>query len=127
MYAIRSYYALLKIINDGSVEFANIDEIGSRTTKPGYAQIHIDEVLKLPMVNVQAIKNANFRVAIDCVNSVGGLCIPELLKELGVEQIIKLYCEPNGYFPHNPEPLPENLTEISEVVKSNKADSYNFV
>ena len=81
-----------------------------------------DSVLALKLVDVDAIKKANFKVAIDCVNSVGGIVIPELLEALGVKQIEKLYCEPNGQFPHNPEPLPEHLTEISSLIKKNGAD-----
>jgi phosphomannomutase len=74
------------------------------------------------MVDVDAIRNAKFKVAIDCVNSVGGIVLPKLLKELGVEEVIDLYVEPNGDFPHNPEPLPENLTEISSLIKEKSAD-----
>jgi phosphomannomutase len=74
------------------------------------------------LVDVDAIESAGFKVVIDCVNSVGGIILPKLLKELGVEVVVKLYCEPNGIFPHNPEPLPENLTEISDVIKKQGAD-----
>jgi len=73
-------------------------------------------------VDIEAIRKANFRVVIDCVNSVGGIVIPELLEALGVKQVEKLYCEPNGQFPHNPEPLPEHLTKIASVLKLGKAD-----
>jgi len=83
---------------------------------------HIEKITKLELVDVKAIKKANFRVAIDCVNSTGGIALPKLLKALGVSKVDPLYCEPNGKFPHNPEPLPENLGEISEIVKKNKAD-----
>jgi phosphomannomutase len=87
-----------------------------------YLPYHVNEVLQLPLVDVEAIKKRNFTVAIDCVNSVGGLAIPAMLKALGVTNIIELYCEPNGQFPHNPEPLPQHLTEISELLKQGKAD-----
>lgn len=87
-----------------------------------YTQKHIEQVLALKLVDVEAIKAANFTVTIDCVNSVGGLAIPALLEALGVKQVIPLYCEPNGHFPHNPEPLPEHLTEISNEMKSGNAD-----
>jgi phosphomannomutase len=74
------------------------------------------------LVDVEAIRKSNFRVVIDCVNSVGGLIIPELLTALGVEHTVKIYCEPTGVFPHNPEPLPEHLTELSAAVTGNNAD-----
>ena len=79
-------------------------------------------VLDLPLVDVDAIRKANFHVAIDCVNSTGGITLPKLLKALGVDKVTELYCEPNGEFPHNPEPLPEHLTELSSVIKKSKAD-----
>ncbi|MEE1542406.1 MAG: phosphoglucosamine mutase, partial [Paludibacteraceae bacterium] len=83
---------------------------------------HINEVLGLKLVDVEAIRKADFTVAIDCVNSVGGMVLPELLEALGVKNVIKLNCEPTGHFAHNPEPLPEHLTEISDALKSGKAD-----
>jgi phosphomannomutase len=91
-------------------------------THKDYLPYHVDKVLQLPLVDVEAIKKRQFTVAIDCVNSVGGLAIPAMLKALGVTNIIELYCEPNGQFPHNPEPLPQHLTEISELLKQGKAD-----
>lgn len=102
--------------------FANIDEIGNLTENFGYTEKHIESVLSLDLVDVDLIKSANFKVAIDCVNSVGGIAIPALLKSLGLTNIIELYTEPNGKFPHNPEPLPENLSEISDLIKETKAD-----
>jgi phosphomannomutase len=99
-----------------------VDELGKLTYNDTMDDFHIEEVLSLPLVNAELIKAANFRVAIDCVNSVGGLILPKLLKALGVNEVVELYCEPNGDFPHNPEPLPENLTDISEAVVKNKAD-----
>ena len=102
--------------------FAEVDTLGSLTTKDDFTQKHIEAVLALELIDVESIKAANFKVAIDCVNSVGGIAIPALLEALGVKTVEKLYCEPNGHFPHNPEPLPEHLTEISSVMKSGKYD-----
>ena len=113
---------ILKIAEAESFSFAQVDELGKVTADSTYDQKHIESVLALELVDVDAIRKANFRVAIDCVNSVGGVVIPQLLEALGVQQIEKLYCEPNGHFPHNPEPLPEHLTEISSVMKQGKAD-----
>jgi len=113
---------VLKIAAEESFEFAQVDELGKLTENFTYTEKHIESVLELELVDVEAIKAADFRVAIDCVNSVGGIAIPALLTALGVTKIDKLFCEPNGQFPHNPEPLPEHLTEISEVLKSGKAD-----
>lgn len=106
--------------NDDYV-FAEVDALGHILEKD-YTQIHIDQVLGLKMVDVQAIRSKNFKVAVDCVNSVGGIVIPKLLHALGVKEVIELYCEPNGQFPHNPEPLPEHLTEISKVTREKGAD-----
>lgn len=102
--------------------FDDIDKIGKKTFLNDYTKKHIDLIKKLKLVDINAIRNANFKVAVDCVNSVGGTAIPLLLKELGVKNIIELYCIPNGEFPHNPEPLPEHLKEISKVVAEQKAD-----
>ncbi len=113
---------ILKIAEAEKFIFADVDHIGKLTTNHTYTQKHIDHVLALDLVDVNAIKQAKFKVAIDCVNSVGGIVIPALLKALGVEVIYELYCEPNGKFPHNPEPLPEHLTEISSLMKEKKAD-----
>ena len=113
---------VLKIAAEESFEFSQVDELGKLLENSSYTKKHIDSVLALELVDVEAIKAANFSVAVDCVNSVGGFVIPELLEALGVKKIEKLYCEPNGQFPHNPEPLPEHLTEISALMKSGKAD-----
>ena len=113
---------VLKIAAEETFEFSQVDELGKLTEDFSYTQKHIDSVLSLELVDVEAIKAAGFSVAIDCVNSVGGIVIPELLEALGVKKIEKLYCEPNGQFPHNPEPLPEHLTEISDLMKQGKAD-----
>lgn len=102
--------------------FADVDHLGRVITDTTYIQKHIDSVLKLDLVDTEAIRKAHFKVAIDCVNSVGGIAIPALLRALGVEDIIELNCEPTGHFAHNPEPLPENLTTISELMRTAKAD-----
>ena len=112
---------ILKIAEDENFLFAEVDDLGKYEKKEGYIEKHIDEVLKLALVDVEAIKKANFKVVVDAVNSTGGIAIPSLLEKLGVE-CIKLYCEPNGHFPHNPEPLKEHLTDISELVVTEKAD-----
>ncbi len=112
---------VLAIAENESFVFADVDQLGQMTHKD-YLPYHVDKVLQLPLVDVEAIKKRNFTVAIDCVNSVGGLAIPAMLKALGVTNIIELYCEPNGHFPHNPEPLPQHLTEISNLLKQGKAD-----
>lgn len=112
---------VLAIAENESFVFAEVDQLGQMTHKD-YLPYHVDKVLQLPLVDVEAIKKRNFTIAIDCVNSVGGLAIPAMLKALGVTNIIELYCEPNGQFPHNPEPLPQHLTEISDLLKQGKAD-----
>lgn len=113
---------VLAIAEADDFTFADVDHLGSLVYHNDYTQRHIDAVLALPLVDVEAIKKANFRVAIDCVNSVGGIALPALLKSLGVEQIEQLYCNPDGHFPHNPEPLPQHLTAISTLLKNGKAD-----
>ncbi|TCD00362.1 phosphoglucosamine mutase [Pedobacter psychroterrae] len=113
---------VLDIAEKSEFKFAGVDELGKVHSNDTYLQKHIDIILALPLVDVAAIKAANFKIAIDCVNSTGGIFVPALLRALGVETIYELYCEPNGHFPHNPEPLPENLTEIAKVVQSNNAD-----
>lgn len=113
---------LLRIAENEEISFSEVGDLGVVSYDDTYLQKHIDQILALPLVDVEAIKKANFKVAIDCVNSSGGIFIPALLKALGVETIYELFCEPNGHFPHNPEPLPEHLTEISDTVIKNKAD-----
>ncbi len=112
---------ILKIAENDNYQFAEVDSIGTLSTAD-YTQKHVESVMDLDLVNVEAIREANFKIAIDCVNSVGGIAIPLLLKELGVSVVEELYCEPNGHFPHNPEPLAENLTEIANTMKSGKYD-----
>ncbi|MDR6783101.1 phosphomannomutase [Pedobacter africanus] len=113
---------VLEMAEKAEFEFADVDSLGKVISNDTYLQKHIDVILALPLVDVEAIKKANFKIAIDCVNSTGGIFVPALLKALGVETVYELYCEPNGHFPHNPEPLPENLTEIAKVVQNKKAD-----
>ncbi|RZJ81397.1 MAG: phosphoglucosamine mutase [Flavobacterium sp.] len=113
---------VLDLAEAASFEFADVNDLGKVVSNDTYLQKHIDVILALPLVDVEAIKKANFKIAIDCVNSTGGIFVPALLKALGVETIYELYCEPNGHFPHNPEPLPENLTEIAKVVQDKRAD-----
>lgn len=112
---------LLKIAEADDYTFAEVDHLGSYTTITDYIDRHIDMILKLDDVDVEAIKAKNFKVVVDCVNSVGGISVVPLLKKLGVE-VTELYCEPTGHFPHNPEPLPEHLTELSGEVKRKNAD-----
>lgn len=113
---------VLRIAEAEDFDFADVEHLGHVTEDNSFTRKHIENVLSLELVDVEAIKNANFKVAIDCVNSVGGIAIPALLEVLGVKTIEKLYCEPNGLFPHNPEPLPQHLTAISELLKEGRAD-----
>ena len=114
--------AVLEMAENPEVTYSDVDELGSVVNDDSYLQKHIDKVLALPLVDVDAIRKANFSVAIDCVNSTGGIFVPALLKALGVETIHELYCSPDGHFPHNPEPLPENLVALAAEVVSKKAD-----
>ena len=114
--------AVLEMAEDAHLTFAEVDDLGSERLDNTYLQKHIDKILSLPLVDVESIRKAQFNVAIDCVNSSGGIFVPALLKALGVEVIHELYCEPNGHFPHNPEPLPESLIALADVVVSKKAD-----
>lgn len=113
---------VLKIAASDDFSFAEVDKLGKLTYNDSYSARHIESVLALALVDVDAIRKAGFTVAIDCVNSVGGIVLPALLDALGVKHVEKLYCEPDGYFPHNPEPLPEHLTEISSLIKNTKVD-----
>ncbi|MFD2914617.1 phosphoglucosamine mutase [Psychroserpens luteus] len=112
---------ILKIAESNEMAFAEVDDLGEITINDAYIDIHIDEVLDLDLVNVKAIEKANFKVVVDGVNSTGGIAIPLLLERLGVEAV-KLYCDPTGHFPHNPEPLKEHLTDLSEAVVKANAD-----
>ncbi|UOB17429.1 phosphoglucosamine mutase [Abyssalbus ytuae] len=111
---------ILKIAEGEDFDFSDVDELGVVTKNDSYIDIHIDEVLNLPLVDAEKIKAAGFKVVVDGVNSTGGIAIPKLLKELGVE-VVELYCNPTGHFPHNPEPLKEHLGDISKMVVNEKA------
>jgi phosphomannomutase len=113
---------VLELAEKEAFNFAEVTALGSYKTDDTYFQKHIDAILALPLVDVEAIKAKDFSVAIDCVNSTGGIAIPMLLEALGVTKVEKLFCEPDGNFPHNPEPLPENLREISRVIEKGKFD-----
>ncbi|MCZ2337962.1 MAG: hypothetical protein LC127_07135 [Chitinophagales bacterium] len=105
------------------MEYADIDSLGTvKSVRNGYIEEHIDKILALPLVNTKRIQEAHFTIAVDAVNSTGGIAIPLLLDKLGVKHVHKLYCEPNGQFPHNPEPLPAHLTDLSEMVVKNNCD-----
>jgi phosphomannomutase len=114
--------AILEIAENERFEYAAVDKLGKVIIDTRYKERHIDSILRMNLVDVDAIRAANFRVAIDCVNSVGGIVLPDLLYALGVKEIFKLHCNPHGNFSHNPEPLPENLTEISQLMTHAKAD-----
>ena len=106
---------ILKIAEDEAFDFSDVDNIGAIMINDAYMDIHIDEVLNLPLVDVDAVKAAKFKVVVDGVNSSGGIIIPKLLELMGVE-VVKSYCEPNGHFPHNPEPLKEHLNRLQELL-----------
>jgi phosphomannomutase len=112
---------VLAIANEDDFNFADVNKLGKYTSEPNFHIRHIERILALPLVDIKAIKAKNFKIVIDCVNSTGGIVVPALLRALGVEEIIELYCEPNGQFPHNPEPLPEHLGDISKEVKKKNA------
>ncbi|WLD24449.1 phosphoglucosamine mutase [Flavobacterium dauae] len=112
---------ILEIAESDSFDFSDVDSLGTITEITDYMDRHIDEVLNLKLVDVEAVKSKKFKVVVDGVNSSGGIVIPDLLKKMGVE-VVELYCEPNGHFPHNPEPLKEHLTDICELVVKEKAD-----
>jgi len=113
---------VLAIAENEAFDFAEVDDLGKVTVDETYLQKHIDAILALPLVDKRAIEAANFSVVVDAVNSTGGIFVPALLKALGVNKITELYCEPTGHFPHNPEPLPEHLTDLSDKIKEVGAD-----
>lgn len=113
---------VLRLATNDEYKYANVERLGRVYTNTTYARHHINKILDLDLVDVNAIKKANFTVAVDAVNSIGGVIIPELLHKLGVENVIELYCAPTGNFGHTPEPVPENLTDISTLMKEGKAD-----
>ena len=112
---------ILQIAEDEAFTFSEVDDLGTITENDAYMDIHIDEVLNLPLVDAEAVAKRKYKVVVDAVNSSGGIIIPKLLEQMGVE-VVKLYCEPNGHFPHNPEPLKEHLGDICKLVVEEKAD-----
>jgi len=112
---------ILELVENDIFSFSEVDNLGKYTFDDSYNNKHIDEVLDLELVDVDLVKSAGFKVVVDAVNSTGGFMIPRLLERMGVD-CVKLYCESNGQFPHNPEPLPENLSEISKLVVDTNAD-----
>jgi phosphomannomutase len=114
--------AVLEIADKESFSFASVDKLGSVSHKATAIYDHIAMVLDLDLVNPNIIREKEFKIVVDAVNSTGGIAIPNLLSALGVDKVIELYCEPNGDFPHNPEPLAENLQDIAELVVRKKAD-----
>lgn len=113
---------VLRLADSNEVTFATVDKLGTVREENDFGSIHIQKILDLPLVNVEAIKNAHFKIAVDAVNSTGGIYVPQLLRALGVETIKEIYCEPNGHFPHNPEPLPEHLNELIKTLKTGSYD-----
>ena len=113
---------VLAIAEKEAFTFAEVDNLGHEYKNETYTRRHIDSVLALDLVDVDAIRKANFTVAVDAVNSVGGIVIPKLLKALGVKNVVELNCAPTGQFAHTPEPIPENLTQISDLMKTGCAD-----
>ncbi len=113
---------LLKLIKDQNFNYSEVDKIGSTSNKNDYLDEHISDIIKLDTVDINAIEKANFKIVVDAVNSSGGIAVPKLLKALNCKNIKMIFCEPNGQFPHNPEPLPENIKELSNTVIENKAD-----
>ena len=111
---------VLRIAENKSFTFAEVKKLGEYETKDHYLDDHINKILELPLVDVEAIKKKNFSVVVDAVNSSGGIAIPKLLKALGVKQVKEMFCEPNGQFPHNPEPLPEHLADICREMKNGR-------
>lgn len=112
---------VLEIAENESFDFAEVDDLGSYTLREDGFKIHIEKILALPAVDAEAIKAKKYKVVVDAVNSTGGIAIPMLLEKLGCE-VVKLYCEPTGHFPHNPEPLKEHLTDICNLMKTEHAD-----
>jgi phosphomannomutase len=113
---------VLAIADNDNIEYSEVNNLGKYFLMDGYMAKHIEKILALPAVNVEAIKNKNFKIVIDCVNSTGGIAVPMLLKALGVSDVVELYCTPDGNFPHNPEPLKEHLGDICKLVVEEKAD-----
>ncbi len=113
---------LLEIAEKEAFDFAQVDDLGIITHDDTYLKKHIDSILRLDLVDVNAIKKADFSIVVDAVNSSGGIFVPALLKALGVSKVTEMYCDPTGHFPHNPEPLPEHLTDLSGKIIEVDAD-----
>lgn len=113
---------VLRLAECQDLEYAEVDDLGVVEEDYNTIDRHIELVLGLPLVDVESIKKAHFRVAVDAVNSTGGIAIPRLLRALGVEEVVELNCDPTGHFAHNPEPIPQNLTQIAEAVPANHCD-----
>lgn len=113
---------ILKIVDRESFDFVEVKKLGIYEVDESYIATHIEKILALPLVDVEAVKNRNFRIAIDCVNSSGGIAVPKLLKALGVENVTEMYCEPTGIFPHNPEPLPDHINHICAEINHGQYD-----
>ena len=113
---------VLELAESGEMIYAEVNQLGKVSEDASYLQKHIGQILALPLVDTKAIRNANFKIVVDAVNSTGGIFVPALLRALGVEIIYELFCEPDGNFAHNPEPLPENLTALAKTVLSKNAD-----
>lgn len=107
---------IIRLADAMNFEFADVNDLGEYHTDATWIDRHIEACLAYPLVNVAAIRAANFTIAVDAVNSSGGIAVPALLEALGVQNVVKLYCEPTGKFPHNPEPLPEHLGDLSAAV-----------
>ena len=112
---------ILSLVENNNFSFEEVDKLGTYNLDASFNDLHIEKVLNLDLVNVELVKKSNFKVVVDAVNSTGGFMVPKLLEKMGVK-CVKLYCNPNGEFPHNPEPLPENLTKISKLVIEENAD-----
>lgn len=113
---------VLAIAEKKVIEYEDINSIGTYSQNESYIDDHIQRILKLKLVDTDAIRKMNYKIVVDAVNSSGGIAVPKLLKALGVEEVIELYCDPTGQFPHNPEPLPEHLSDLSNTVKKYNAD-----
>ena len=113
---------LLELIKNQDFNYSEVDDIGSTINKNDYLEEHISDIIKLDSVDINAIERANFKIVVDAVNSSGGVAVPKLLTALKCKNVQTIFCEPNGQFPHNPEPLPENIKELSNTVIENKAD-----
>ena len=109
--------AVLELAQKDDYTFAEVQKLGAYREDDSYVDWHIEQILALPLVDANAVRDAGFRIVVDAVNSTGGIAVPKLLKALGVTTVKELYCEPNGQFPHNPEPLPENITQICQELE----------